>query len=59
VVPIHVLPEDLVAITTVLGCHVEGFPQTYLGLPLSAKKLTLADFAPLILKIEDICRGGG
>jgi hypothetical protein len=35
-----------------LGCTLEGFPQTYLGLPLSAEKLTLADFVPLIAKAD-------
>jgi hypothetical protein len=57
VVPIHVLPQDLAAITDALGCRVEGFPQTYLGLPLSAEKLTLADFAPLIAKIDKYLSG--
>jgi hypothetical protein len=35
-----------------LGCTLEGFPQTYLGLPLSAEKLTLTDFVPLIAKAD-------
>jgi hypothetical protein len=36
---------------------VEGFPQTYLGLPLSAEKLKLQDFAPLIAKIDRYLSG--
>jgi hypothetical protein len=54
-----VSPEDLAAITAMLGSRVEGFPQTYLGLPLSAEKLTLANFAPLIAKIDTYLSGGG
>lgn len=36
----------------VLGCQVGGFPQVYLGLPLSNQKLTMDDFLPLIGKAE-------
>jgi hypothetical protein len=36
---------------------VECFPQTYLGLPLSAEKLKLQDFAPLIAKIDRYLSG--
>lgn len=32
-VPVHVDDDDLRDIQAALGCRVEGFPQTYLGLP--------------------------
>jgi hypothetical protein len=35
-----------------LGYRLEGFPQTYLGLPLSPYKLGLSAFIPLIAKID-------
>lgn len=41
----------------VLGCRREGFPQTYLGLPLSNEKLKLASFAPLICKFDRYLSG--
>jgi len=30
----HIPDSELLLITSALGCRVEGFPQTYLGLPL-------------------------
>jgi hypothetical protein len=48
---------DLREIQAALGCRLEGFPQTYLGLPLSCHKLTLADFAPLIAKVDKYLSG--
>jgi hypothetical protein len=44
-------------IRSALGCRIEGFPKTYLGLPLSANKLVLADFAPLIAMIDHYLSG--
>ena len=38
--------EDVLDCVSVLGCRREGFPQTYLGLPLSNTKLRLNAFAP-------------
>jgi hypothetical protein len=35
-----------------LGCRQEGFPQTYLGLPLSFGKLRLATFEPYIARAD-------
>lgn len=35
-----------------VGCRVEGFPQTYLALPLSAVKLSLANFSLIIAKVD-------
>ena len=34
-----------------------SFPQTYLGLPLSWKKLRFADFLPLIAKVDKYLAG--
>jgi hypothetical protein len=30
---------DVSAVQVILGCKIEGFPQTYFGLPLSCSKL--------------------
>jgi hypothetical protein len=39
-VPMHVPEAALMEIQAALGCRVEGFPHTYLGLPLSCEKLS-------------------
>ena len=57
VVPMHVDAVVMASVQVVLGCRVEGFPQTYLGLPLSADKLKLAAFAPLIAKVDKYLSG--
>jgi hypothetical protein len=51
-VPMHIPDRDLPACLQVLGCRQEGFPQTYLGLPLSCSKLKLATFDPYICKAD-------
>jgi hypothetical protein len=51
-VPMHVSDGDTALIRSLLGCRVEGFPQTYLGLPLSSDKLKIAQFSPLIAKVD-------
>jgi hypothetical protein len=56
-VPMHTEPEEVALIQSALGCCVEGFLQTYPGLPLSAAKLRLQDFAPLIAKIDRYLSG--
>ena len=48
----HVDTSMLADIQSVLQCHVEGFPQTYLSLPLSTEKLKLAAFASLVAKVD-------
>jgi hypothetical protein len=48
------LVEDM---QKVLGCRVEGFPQTYLGLPLTCDKLKMAHFVPLIAKVDKYLSG--
>jgi hypothetical protein len=40
-----------------MACKQESFPQTYLGLPLSAHKLNLSAFAPLIGKDDRYLAG--
>jgi hypothetical protein len=56
-VPMHVAASDLAGIQASLGCRVEGFLQTYLGLPLSCEKLTLANFAVMIAKVDKYLSG--
>jgi hypothetical protein len=53
----HVAASDLAGIQASLGCRVEGFLQTYLGLPLSCEKLTLANFAVMIAKVDKYLSG--
>ena len=50
IVPMHVPEADMPPILAHLGCRREGFPQTYLGLPLSNEKLRLTHFAPMLSK---------
>jgi hypothetical protein len=57
VVPLFVPALDLAAITEALGCKVEGFPQVYLGLPLTAEKLKLEHFSPLIARVDKYLSG--
>jgi hypothetical protein len=42
----HIPTQDVENYVAVLGCAQGSFPQTYLGLPLSNKKLKLNAFAP-------------
>jgi hypothetical protein len=51
-VPMHVDDAGVASAAAVMGCVVEEFPQTYLGLPLSCEKLPLDAFAPLIAKAD-------
>lgn len=48
-----VLPDCL----HVLGCRQQGFPQTYLGLPLSCSKLKLSELDPYIAKTDRYLAG--
>lgn len=52
IVPLNVDEVDLQPCLEVMGCKREGFPQTYLGLPLSADKLRLSAFTPYIAKAD-------
>jgi hypothetical protein len=53
----HVDHAVVAKMQQILGCRVEGFPQTYLVLPLSCDKLKLVHFAPLIAKIDKYMSG--
>jgi hypothetical protein len=57
IVPMHVGDDAIHDIQQALQCHVEGFPQTYLGLPLSVHKLRLSAFASLIAKVDRYLSG--
>nr|XP_020167362.2 uncharacterized protein LOC109752860 [Aegilops tauschii subsp. strangulata] len=56
-VPMHVPEEVLVETVGALGYAVQGFPQAYLGLPLSWEKLCFADFLPMIAKVDRYLAG--
>lgn len=51
-VPIHMDEAMVTDCVAALGCRREGFPQTYLGFPLSNNKLCLNAFAPQIAKTD-------
>jgi len=53
----HMKAEDIPGCIAVLGCRQEGFPQTYLGLPLSCEKLRLSAFDPYISKADRYLAG--
>ncbi|WVZ69533.1 hypothetical protein U9M48_018306 [Paspalum notatum var. saurae] len=53
VTPIQCGEDVLATISELLPCEIKNFPCTYLGLPLSIRKLTNADFLPLIDKVAD------
>jgi hypothetical protein len=52
VVPIHMDEQLTQNCVQALGCRKEGFPQAYLGLPLSTAKLTLPAYTPYIQKVD-------
>jgi hypothetical protein len=49
---------DASAVQVILGCKIEGFPQTYFGLPLSYSKLRADAFNPPIAKYIKTYLGG-
>jgi hypothetical protein len=51
-VPINVTEERLDILATTLGCNKQTLPFTYLGLPLSLTKPSVAHFWPLVSKCE-------
>jgi hypothetical protein len=51
-VPINISDERLDILTTTLGCSKQTLPFTYLGLPLSITKPSVAHFWPLVSKCE-------
>ena len=55
--PIHMDEDTIQQCMSVLGCRREGFPQTYLGLPLSTTKLRLSAFSVQIAKADKYLAG--
>lgn len=53
----HVDASTLAGVVNSVGCRVESFPQTYLGLPLSCFKLVFADFHFIIDKVDRYLAG--
>jgi hypothetical protein len=51
-VPINVPEDKLQLLASSFGCSKGSLPFTYLGLPLSITKPTVADFWPLVTKCE-------
>ena len=51
-VPINVSDERIDILTNTLGCSQGSLPFTYLGLPLSITRPSVADFWPLVSKCE-------
>lgn len=51
-VPIHMDETTIQSHVQILCCRREGFPQTYLGLPLSVTKLPISAYSPYIQKTD-------
>lgn len=51
-IPINVSPEKMQILSRTLGCQIGSLPFTYLGLPMGLSKPKIADFAPLIERLE-------
>lgn len=51
-VPIALTDDEQNQISSVLGCSVAAFPQTYLGLPLTDSTLPRAAMTPILDKID-------
>jgi hypothetical protein len=51
-VPVNVNEQKLNILANTFGCSIGSLPFTYLGLPLSITKPTVADFWPLVSKCE-------
>jgi hypothetical protein len=56
-VPIHMDEQVVVHCVEAIGCKGEGFPQPYLGLPLSVNKLSLFAYTPYIQKTDRYLSG--
>nr|CAD1819928.1 unnamed protein product [Ananas comosus var. bracteatus] len=55
--PIHLTDVQALSLARSFGCEVKGFPLTYLGLPLSPKRLCRSDYMPLIEKVDSRLAG--
>jgi hypothetical protein len=51
--PIRCSEEEVVALQQHLSCEISSFPCTYLGLPLSLKRLSRGQVQPIIDKVAD------
>lgn len=56
-VPIGLDQQEATDMAALMGCTVDSFPQTYLGLPLATHKLRLHDFSPLVSAIDNYIPG--
>ena len=56
-VPMHMEQPVIPQCISELGCKQDGFPQSYLGLPLSCDKLRLSAFDPYISKADRYLAG--
>jgi hypothetical protein len=52
-IPLNLDREDQSLISSILGCPMASFPQTYLGLPLSDTKLPIWAFFPLLRSLDN------
>ncbi|XP_040384497.1 uncharacterized protein LOC102712867 [Oryza brachyantha] len=52
ITPIRTDQAQLTDVQTILGCQIKQLPITYLGLPLSLKRLTKHDLQPLMDRIS-------
>jgi hypothetical protein len=55
--PVAVPNETAITLATTFGTTVSSFPQTYLGLPLSPFKISVADCLPLISSCDKYLSG--
>lgn len=55
--PIHLTDAQALSVARCFGCEVKGFPLTYLGLPLSPRRLSRSDYMPLIEKVDNRLAG--
>ncbi|CAN6231623.1 unnamed protein product [Urochloa humidicola] len=56
-VPMNMPETDTLECLDILGCRREGFPQRYLGLPLSCNKLRITAYDPYIGKADRYLAG--
>jgi hypothetical protein len=55
--PVAVPSDDATALAAAFGTTVSSFPQTYLGLPLSPNKISVANCLPLISSVDKYLSG--
>jgi hypothetical protein len=52
-VQLHMTLQDSEAVAEILGCPISSLPCTYLGLPLSMKKISRSHLQPIIQRIDN------